>query len=114
VWAITRPTEIQAITIPEFLKGDNVLVAAQTGTGKTLSYALPMLERLYTLSQQKYYKRRGQRTRSIIVVPNRELGMQVQVRAINHLLLVVPFRVAYQSHTALSHTIAGRYQAIDG
>jgi hypothetical protein len=76
-WNITRPSEIQKLTIPEFLKGSNILCAAQTGTGKTFAYMLPLLEKLYSASHSKGFIRRGQRTRALIVVPNRELGLQV-------------------------------------
>lgn len=76
-WNITRPTEIQKLAIPEFSKGSNILCAAQTGTGKTLSYLLPLFEKLHQQASQKGYLRRGQRTRALIVIPNRELGLQV-------------------------------------
>lgn len=43
---ITAPSEIQRLAIPEILKGDDILCAAQTGTGKTLAYLLPVLMRM--------------------------------------------------------------------
>ncbi|ENO8974226.1 DEAD/DEAH box helicase [Vibrio parahaemolyticus] len=67
-----KPTDIQALAIPELLAGQDVLALANTGSGKTLAYALPLLEKLYVNSQQK----------ALILVPTRELAMQVS-EAIN-------------------------------
>ena len=76
-WHITTPTEIQELSLLEFVKGTNLLIADQTGTGKTLSYLLPMLERMAQFNKKnEYYKTRGQRTRSLIILPNRELVNQ--------------------------------------
>ena len=44
----THPTPIQAQAIPEVLKGGDLLAAAQTGTGKTAGFTLPLLQRLQT------------------------------------------------------------------
>src|SRR3546814_4943977 len=44
----TEPTPIQAKAIPEILKGHDLLAAAQTGTGKTAAFTLPLLQRLHT------------------------------------------------------------------
>ena len=63
------PRPIQAETIPAGLAGGDVLGLAQTGTGKTAAFALPILERL--VSDPK----RG--PRALIVVPTRELAMQI-------------------------------------
>ncbi|CAE6954743.1 Belongs to the DEAD box helicase family [Vibrio sp. B1FLJ16] len=62
-----KPTDIQALAIPELLAGKDVLALANTGSGKTLAYALPLLEKLNVNSQQK----------ALILVPTRELAMQV-------------------------------------
>ncbi|EKQ5900445.1 DEAD/DEAH box helicase [Vibrio parahaemolyticus] len=67
-----KPTDIQALAIPELLAGKDVLALANTGSGKTLAYALPLLEKLNENSQQK----------ALILVPTRELAMQVS-EAIN-------------------------------
>ncbi len=66
------PTEIQNKAIPIVLAGDNLIAAAQTGTGKTASFVLPILERLAQGETQ-----RKKRIRSLIVVPTRELAIQV-------------------------------------
>lgn len=76
-WSIAAPTEIQQLSFAEFMKGTNLLIADQTGTGKTLSYLLPMLERMALFNKKNpYFKKRGQRTRSLILLPNRELVQQ--------------------------------------
>jgi superfamily II DNA/RNA helicase len=67
-----KPTEIQTKAIPIVLAGDNLIAAAQTGTGKTASFVLPILERL-----AKGQTQRKKRIRSLIVVPTRELAIQV-------------------------------------
>ncbi len=65
----TQPTPIQEKAIPVVLKGGDVLGLAQTGTGKTAAFALPILQRLT----------RGplRRTRALIVAPTRELAEQI-------------------------------------
>jgi superfamily II DNA/RNA helicase len=67
----TTPTPIQARAIPEVLKGNDVLGIAQTGTGKTASFVLPMLE---ILSQGRA---KARMPRTIILEPTRELAAQV-------------------------------------
>ncbi|ASI90177.1 DEAD/DEAH box helicase [Vibrio mediterranei] len=67
-----KPTTIQTKAIPIVLKGSNLIAAAQTGTGKTASFVLPILERL-SASQTA----RKKRARAIILTPTRELALQV-------------------------------------
>lgn len=62
------PTPIQSQTIPPLLAGRDVIGQAQTGTGKTAAFALPMLERLDALRSQ---------IQALILVPTRELALQV-------------------------------------
>ena len=64
-----QPRPIQAKTIPEAMNGRDVLGLAQTGTGKTAAFALPILERLIA--------NRGQGPRALIVAPTRELAIQI-------------------------------------
>ena len=64
----TEPTPIQAATIPLLLAGRDVLGQAQTGSGKTAAFALPMLQ-LLDLSQR--------RPQVLVLVPTRELALQV-------------------------------------
>ena len=69
----TEPTPIQAQAIPVILKGKNVLAAAQTGTGKTASFVLPILQMLNDGQQV-----RAKRVRALILAPTRELAVQVE------------------------------------
>src|SRR5438270_8166435 len=62
------PTPIQAAAIPPALQGRDVIGCAATGTGKTLAFVLPMLERLT--------EKRGS-VRALILAPTRELALQI-------------------------------------
>ncbi len=68
-----EPTPIQRETIPPVLQGRDVLGCAQTGTGKTAAFALPILQRL---SQNKP-KAAGRPIRTLILTPTRELALQI-------------------------------------
>ena len=68
----TEPSPIQQKAIPLILKGKDILASAQTGTGKTAGFTLPMLQRL---SQGQSQKRR--KVRALIITPTRELAAQV-------------------------------------
>ena len=70
----TAPTPIQAQAIPQVLKGGDLLAAAQTGTGKTAGFTLPIL---HLLSQKKPEARKPGRPRCLILTPTRELTAQV-------------------------------------
>lgn len=63
------PTPVQAAAIPQALEGKDVLATAQTGTGKTLAFLIPLIERL--LKQEK------PGLAALVLVPTRELAMQV-------------------------------------
>ena len=69
----TAPTSIQKQAIPVILSGKDLVAAAQTGTGKTASFVLPILESLNTDR-----KLRGKRIRALILTPTRELAVQVE------------------------------------
>ena len=71
--AYTEPTEIQKKAIPVVLSGKDLIAVAQTGTGKTASFVLPLLEMLNTER-----KLRGKRIRALILTPTRELAVQVE------------------------------------
>ena len=67
----TTPTPIQLKTIPFILEGRDVLAGAQTGTGKTAAFTLPML---------RFWSRRprtGKLPRALVLTPTRELAAQV-------------------------------------
>ena len=69
------PTPIQSAAIPPALIGRDLLAAAQTGTGKTAAFALPMLQRLFIDSTVRGVSRRP---RALVVTPTRELALQVE------------------------------------
>uniref|UniRef100_UPI0039EF60F7 DEAD/DEAH box helicase n=1 Tax=Bordetella sputigena TaxID=1416810 RepID=UPI0039EF60F7 len=71
----TAPTPIQAQAIPLVLQGGDLLAAAQTGTGKTAGFTLPILHRLM---QTKPALRKPGRPRCLILTPTRELTAQVE------------------------------------
>jgi ATP-dependent RNA helicase RhlE len=68
----TAPTPIQAEAIPHVLNGHDLLGGAQTGTGKTAAFVLPMLQRLHESPGKG-----DRRPRALILVPTRELAAQV-------------------------------------
>ncbi len=70
----TTPTPIQAQAIPLVLSGRDLLAAAQTGTGKTAGFTLPLLHRLSTQSNGKG---KPGRPRALVLTPTRELAAQV-------------------------------------
>ena len=74
----TVPTPIQAQTIPLGVQGRDLIGLAQTGTGKTMAFSLPIVDRLLADRKQ----------RALIIVPTRELALQVEesIRAITRLL----------------------------
>ena len=68
----TEPTPIQSMAVPALLSGRDVLASAQTGSGKTAAFALPLLQRIHDLPS-----RAGRTTSALILVPTRELAVQV-------------------------------------
>ena len=72
----TSPTPIQQQAIPAVLGGGDLLAGAQTGTGKTAGFTLPILQRLHTY----YAEHRGAKraVRALILTPTRELAAQVE------------------------------------
>ena len=69
-----KPTPIQTEVIPAVLNNSDIMAAAQTGTGKTAAFVLPILSKL---SNPKY-KYKGHQLRALIVTPTRELAAQVR------------------------------------
>ena len=69
----TNPTPIQAKAIPAILEGNDVMGAAQTGTGKTAGFTLPLLQLLGNKPPAK-----NNRVRALVLTPTRELAAQVQ------------------------------------
>ena len=71
----SEPTEIQAKSIPLVLNGDDVLGSAQTGTGKTAAFAIPIIQHLMN-GEQNHLKNR--KISSLVVTPTRELAIQIE------------------------------------
>ena len=68
----TAPTPIQSEAIPIIISGKDLIATAQTGTGKTAAFVLPILE-IFNKQRQL----RGKRIRALILTPTRELAVQV-------------------------------------
>lgn len=71
----STPTPIQKETIPHVLNGRDILGCAQTGTGKTAAFALPILQRLTETQDENRTSKRA--IRALILTPTRELAMQI-------------------------------------
>lgn len=67
----TRPTPIQTQAIPEILNGRDILAGAQTGTGKTAAFTLPILHQL------SKHRAKGRHPKALIITPTRELAIQI-------------------------------------
>lgn len=87
----TQPTPIQEQAIPLILQGKDVLGCAQTGTGKTAAFAIPILQLLY---QQKQQHKEQKTIKSLILTPTRELAIQIE-ESFN----------AYGRNTGLKHLV---------
>ena len=100
---ITTPTPIQQLSMPAQLKHHNVLFTSQNGTGKTLSYLLPLLNKLK--SEEIITKTRltqPHRPRALILVPNRELVIQLNTIA-NLFVYELPLRIHGLSGARVRH-----------
>ena len=71
--AFRRPTDIQYKAIPPVLKGEDVLAIAQTGTGKTAAFAIPIIHLIH--QQKSANKQSG--IQCVVMVPTRELALQI-------------------------------------
>lgn len=69
-----RPTDIQFKSIPNILKGEDLLAIAQTGTGKTAAFAIPIIDMLY---RKKQNQRREDGVKCIVLAPTHELANQL-------------------------------------
>lgn len=87
----THPTPIQKQAIPILLKGKDLLGCAQTGTGKTAAFAIPILQHLY---QSPSAERGKRKIKALIVTPTRELAIQIGESF-----------SAYGRHTGLKNTV---------
>lgn len=91
--AITCPTTVQLQTIPKVMKGHNILCAAETGSGKTLSYLLPIIHKLQ-MEKSSEINIEERKIHSLILVPSRELAEQVA--AVSR-MLCRPFGIVIKS-----------------
>ena len=87
----TTPTAIQEQAIPVLLEGKDLLGVAQTGTGKTAAFAIPIIQQLFNSSNTQ---KRPKRIKALIVTPTRELAIQI---ADNF--------TEYSKHTHLKNTV---------
>lgn len=86
-----NPTPIQEKTIPSILDGKDLLGCAQTGTGKTAAFAIPVLQNLY-LDNDNY--KRPHTIKALILTPTRELAIQIGESF-----------SSYERYTGLKHTV---------
>ncbi len=87
----TQPTPIQAEAIPFLLDGEDLLGCAQTGTGKTAAFSIPIIQHIYT---QKQNNRFFNGIKALVLTPTRELATQIGES----------FK-SYGRHTGLKHTV---------
>ena len=87
----TEPTPIQEKAIPFLLQGRDLLGCAQTGTGKTAAFAIPILQLLYSKQANQAAKRP---VKALIITPTRELAIQINESF-----------SAYGKHTRIKHTV---------
>ena len=87
----THPTPIQQQAIPLLLEGQDLLGCAQTGTGKTAAFAIPIIQKLFNSSNTQ---KRPKRIKALVVTPTRELAIQIEEN----------FK-EYSKHTHLKNTV---------
>ncbi|MFI3316203.1 MAG: DEAD/DEAH box helicase [Rikenellaceae bacterium] len=85
----TTPTPIQAQAIPHLLEGHDLLGCAQTGTGKTAAFSIPIIQHIY---ERRHSSPRG--IKALILTPTRELAIQINESF-----------ATYGKHTGLRHTV---------
>lgn len=87
----TQPTPIQAEAIPFLIDGEDLLGCAQTGTGKTAAFSIPIIQHIYT---QKQNNRFSNGIKALVLTPTRELATQIGESF-----------GSYGRHTGLKHTV---------
>ncbi|MCE2996163.1 MAG: DEAD/DEAH box helicase, partial [Flammeovirgaceae bacterium] len=87
----TKPTPIQEQAIPILLERKDLLGCAQTGTGKTAAFAIPILQLLH---QDELFKKAPEGIKALILTPTRELAIQIDESF-----------AAYGRHLRLRHTV---------
>ncbi|MGG1572852.1 DEAD/DEAH box helicase [Fictibacillus sp. NRS-1165] len=105
-YGITQPTAIQEQVIPLVLEGKDVIAKSQTGTGKTMAFAVPMLQRI---------DREKGAVQALIVTPTRELAIQVaeEVRKLSRAIGIEVLSVyGGQDVIQQMHKLGGRVQVV--
>ena len=69
-----KPTDIQFKSIPQILSGQDILAIAQTGTGKTAAFAIPLISMLHDRKERAV----DQNVKAVVMVPTRELAIQIE------------------------------------
>ncbi|GAB6070151.1 DEAD/DEAH box helicase [Thiomicrorhabdus hydrogeniphila] len=105
------PTQIQKQAIPVILKGKDLVAAAQTGSGKTASFVLPILEQLSQNSSNNSL--RGKSIRALIVTPTRELAIQVEANVIQYVKYLDLTSLAVYGGTSLNPQIERLENGVD-
>ncbi len=90
----TAPTPIQEQAIPVILEGRDLVGCAQTGTGKTAAFAMPILQLLYEQQQELKFRRTAREIKALILTPTRELAVQIEESL-----------EAYGRHTGLKYAV---------
>lgn len=75
---ITKPTAVQNKVIPKMMENQSVVCVSQTGTGKTLAYALPISELVKRVEDEEGLSQKKSRPYAVIVAPTKELAIQIQ------------------------------------
>ena len=87
----TEPTPIQEQSIPHILRGKDLLGCAQTGTGKTAAFAIPILQNLVLQQNEEGH---NNNIKALILTPTRELAIQIDESF-----------EAYGKHTGIQHAV---------
>lgn len=90
---MTKVTTVQRLSYPVIMSGKDTLVRSQTGSGKTIAYALPIVE---TLQKIRPKLQRSDGVRAVVVVPTRELALQTYECFVK--LLKVLFNFTYEHY----------------
>lgn len=93
----TAPTEIQAEAIPAAIEGRDLIGCAQTGTGKTAAFVLPILNRIATVKG----KTKKRTPRALIVTPTRELAVQIEESVAGYGRFIKMFSIAIYGGTSI-------------
>ena len=108
-----QPTSIQEQVVPLLKEGKHAIYSSETGSGKTMAYLIPLVERLVEDEQSGFNMAKPGRPRALILCPTRELAQQVleDAKELSHFarfsssLLVGGFKGKKRSHNALKRPV---------